>query len=143
MVDVMAAARTGRWSPHIGSGSIPTMTDEGRTRPSTKLYIQGRGALRREPGGRCACRGLAAWSPKERCADIMISERPAEAENRAVPGHWVDLIIGLDSSAIGTLVERTTRFTLHRRNSYGAHGTITATLRLRRSLTWDRQPGRS
>ena len=95
----------------------------------------------------------------------MISERPAEADDRAVPGHWEgDLIIGLDSSAIGTLVERTTRFTmllhLPRMDGHGdrprvkngpalaGHGAeavrdaIAATIvtlpeQLRRSLTWD------
>jgi IS30 family transposase len=94
----------------------------------------------------------------------MISERPAEAGDRAVPGHWEgDLIIGLGSSAIGTLVERTTRFTmllhLPRMERHGeprskdgpalaGHGAeavrdaIASSIaslpeQLRRSLTWD------
>jgi IS30 family transposase len=95
----------------------------------------------------------------------MISERPAEAADRAVPGHWEgDLILGLESSAIGTLVERTTRFTmllhLPRIGGHGdqprekngppltGHGAeavrdaIAASIttlpeQLRRSLTWD------
>jgi hypothetical protein len=85
------------------------------------LFIQGRGALKREltaclrtgralrvPRARSTGRGKSFVSP-----EIMISKRPAEAADRAVPGHWEgDLILGLNSSAIGTLVERTTRFTL-------------------------------
>jgi IS30 family transposase len=85
------------------------------------LYVQGRGALKRElvaclrtgralrvPRARTRGRGKKFVSP-----EIMISERPAEADDRAVPGHWEgDLILGLDNSAIGTLVERTTRFTM-------------------------------
>jgi IS30 family transposase len=97
--------------------------------------------------------------------EILISERPAEAADRAVPGHWEgDLILGLGSSAIGTLVERTTRFTLllhlppmeghgtglHEKNgpALAGHGAqavrdaiactiITLPEQLRRSLTWD------
>ncbi len=81
------------------------------------LYIQGRGALKRELTA-CLRIGRALRVPRARgkgfvTPEILISQRPAEAEDRAVPGHWDgDLILGLNSSAIGTLVERTTRFTM-------------------------------
>src|SRR5215210_4482316 len=85
------------------------------------LYIEGRGALKRELVA-CLRTGRALRKPRERSrnkpqghvtADVVLSERPAEAEDRAVPGHWEgDLILGLDSSAIGTLVERSSRFTM-------------------------------
>ena len=137
------------------------------------LYVQGRGALKRELT-QCLRTGRALRVPRARAQgrgksfvtpDVLISERPAEAADRAVPGHWEgDLILGLNRSAIGTLVERTTRFTLllHLPPMEG-HGTqprlkngpalaehgaeavrdaITATIttlpaQLRRSLTWD------
>ncbi len=136
------------------------------------LYVQGRGALRRQLTA-CLRTGRTLRVPRARTrargknfvsSEIMISERPAEANDRAVPGHWEgDLIIGLGSSAIGTLVERTTRFTmllhLPRMDRHGeprtkngpalaGHGaeavrdaiaSTIATLpeQLRRSLTWD------
>ena len=84
------------------------------------LYVQGRGALRRELTA-CLRTGRALRVPRARAQrgksfvtnEILISERPAEAEDRAVPGHWEgDLILGLDRSAIGTLVERSSRFTM-------------------------------
>jgi IS30 family transposase len=96
------------------------------------LYVQGRGALKRELVA-CLRTGRALRVPRARTqargkqfvsSELMISERPAEADDRAVPGHWEgDLILGLESSAIGTLVERTTRFTmllhLPRRGGHG------------------------
>ena len=85
------------------------------------LYVQSRGALRRELTA-CLRTGRALRVPQARTRgrgksfvppEILISQRPAEVANRAVPGHWEgDLIIGLSRSAIGTLVERTTRFTI-------------------------------
>jgi IS30 family transposase len=85
------------------------------------LYVQSRGALRRDLSA-CLRTGRALRVPQSRARsrgksfitpEVMISQRPAEAEDRAVPGHWEgDLILGLNRSAIGTLVERTTRFTM-------------------------------
>ena len=85
------------------------------------LYIEGRGALKRELVA-CLRTGRALRKPRERArnrpqghvtADVVLSERPAEADDRAVPGHWEgDLIIGTGRSAIGTVVERTSRYTL-------------------------------
>ena len=137
------------------------------------LYVQGRGALRRELTA-CLRTGRALRVPRARtrgrrkgflAPEIMISERPPEAADRAVPGHWEgDLILGLGSSAIGTLVERSTRFTIllhlprmdghgqaarvHNGPALAGHGAeavrdaiaaqVTALPeQLRRSLTWD------
>ncbi|MEX0650914.1 MAG: IS30 family transposase, partial [Actinomycetota bacterium] len=138
------------------------------------LYVQGRGALKRELVA-CLRTGRALRVPRARAGrprggfvtpEVMISARPAEVEDRAVPGHWEgDLIIGLNRSAVGTLVERTTRFTmllhLPRGEGYGVvprtkngpalsgYGAVavrdaiaetmtTLPEQLRRSLTWDR-----
>src|SRR3954466_1022417 len=85
------------------------------------LYIQGRGALRRELVA-CLRTGRALRKPRERSrnkpqghvsADVVLSQRPAEAADRAAPGHWEGaFIIGLARSAIGTVVERSSRYTL-------------------------------
>ena len=85
------------------------------------LYVQGRGALKRELTA-CLRTGRALRGPRARTRgrgkkfvtdEVRISARPAEVEDRAVPGSWEgDLIIGLNRSAIGTLVERATRFTM-------------------------------
>jgi IS30 family transposase len=138
------------------------------------LYVQSRGALKRELVA-CLRTGRALRVPRARSkqkawahvtADALISERPAEVADRAVPGHWEgDLLIGLERSAIGTLVERTSRLTVlvhlpreqgyrHKATpkngpalaGYGAitmKNALTSTMStlpelMRRSLTWDR-----
>ena len=151
-----------RMSPEQITGRLPLLfPNDGTMRVSHEaiyqaLYIQGRGALRRELT-RCLRTGRAVRKPRrrvdgrrERIKDmVMISERPPEVEDRAVPGNWEgDLIIGADSkSAIGTLVERNSRFTvlLHLPNGHGAKQVQNAIiaamaqfpLQLRGSLTWD------
>jgi len=119
------------------------------------LYVQGRGELRRELA-RCLRTGRAKRRPRGRADNtgrirdmVMISERPAEAADRAVPGHWEgDLIIGKDcKSAVGTLVERTSRFVLllHLPGGRDAHQVERAMRQaitvlpaeLARSVTWD------
>jgi IS30 family transposase len=119
------------------------------------LYVQGRGELRRELA-RCLRTGRAQRRPqgrveqRGRIADmVMISDRPAEVEDRAVPGHWEgDLIIGKDGkSAIGTLVERATRFVIllhlpNGRNAEAVRDAMTNVIQtlpasLRRTITWD------
>ncbi len=122
------------------------------------LYVQTRGSLRKDLAGKLAT-GRRARKPQgsiDRRAKspyreaFKISERPAEVADRAVPGHWEgDLILGTaNGSAVGTLVERTTRFVilLHLPGRHDAESVAAAMIRemsklpehLRRSLTWDR-----
>ena len=138
------------------------------------LFIQGRGALKRELVA-CLRTGRALREPRSRSqnkpqghvtADVVLRERPAEAADRAVPGHWEgDLIIGTERSAIGTLVERSSRSTLlvhlprldgfgekppvKNGPSLGGYGAVAMNTaltlsmtqlpgQLRKTLTWDR-----
>src|SRR3979411_392632 len=167
------------WSPEQIARRLPIDFPEDQTMRISHeaiyqaLFVQGVGALRRELTA-CLRTGRALRMPRARTRrrgktfippEILISQRPAEAVDRAVPGHWEgDLIVGLGSSAIGTLVERTTRFTLllhlprvtgHAHEdrvkngpALAGHGAeavrdaitrtiITLPKQLRRSLTWD------
>jgi IS30 family transposase len=121
------------------------------------LYVQTRGSLRADLH-RCLSTKRAARKSRDRVTsrgvyssgeEFTISDRPAEAADRAVPGHWEgDLIVGPNNSAIGTLVERSTRFTmlLHLPGNHTADTVATAMIdamgelpeHLRRSITWDR-----
>jgi len=119
------------------------------------LFVQGRGELRRElarclRSGRTVRRSQDRTEKRGKIPDmVMISERPAEIEDRAVPGHWEgDLIMGARAlSAVGTLVERSTRYVLllHLPKDHGATA-VEAAMRkaivslpseLMRSVTWD------
>ena len=129
-----------------------------RVSPETiyrSLYVQGRGALRKELAaclrtGRAVRRNRSRVERRGRIPDmVMISERPAAVEDRAVPGHWEgDLIIGkAGRSAVGTLVERSTRYVmlLHLPGDHGAEAVraamtakvATLPVHLMRSVTWD------
>ncbi len=168
------------WSPEQISNRLKVeFPDDGSMRISHEaiyqaLFIQGRGALKRELVA-CLRTGRALREPRARSRnkpqghvspDVVISERPAEAADRAVPGHWEgDLIIGTHRSAIGTIVERASRSTIlvhlprlegwgetppvKNGPSLGGYGAVamnkalTASMtqlpaQLRKTLTWDR-----
>ncbi|MDQ2960415.1 MAG: IS30 family transposase [Candidatus Dormibacteraeota bacterium] len=119
------------------------------------LYVQGRGALRKELATHLR-RGHQIRQSKKQLPTgkgkipnmVMISQRPAEAADRAVPGHWEgDLLFGTNTTAIGTLVERSTRFVMLFKLPSGVNAEsarigigqkiLTLPEFLRRSLTWD------
>lgn len=155
-----------RWSPRQISSRLPIdFPDDEEMRVSHEaiyqaLYVQGKGALRQELKLEKALRsGRTSRLPRSRLSvsrggnkswveGCEISRRPAEAEDRAVPGHWEgDLVIGSDMrSCLVTLVERSTRFLLARRLELHPTDLVTAELAdmieglpdaLRRSVTWD------
>ena len=150
-----------RWSPQqIAARLVRDFPDDPEMRVSHEtiyqsLFVQGCGALRQELT-RCLRSGRAQRRPHGRTPGsgrlkdmVLISERPAEVADRAVPGHWEgDLIVGKQSrSAIGTLVERQTRFVMLLDLRAGRLATDVKTAlisaverlpaQLRRSLTWD------
>ncbi len=155
-----------KWSPEEISGWLA------RTYPNNpelqvshetiyqSLFVQGKGALRHELHV-CLRSGRAMRRNKKYSKSghgmgkiknmVMISERPAEVEDRAVPGHWEgDLIMGKGFTSIGTLVERQTRYVILLRlpKGHGAESVreamskriVTLPAQLRRTLTWDQGP---
>ena len=152
------------WSPQqISRWLVRTFPDEPEMRVSHEtiyltLFVQARGALKRELAAHLRTRRMMRRSKAHTARGhgrgqivdaIAISQRPAEVEDRAVPGHWEgDLLIGSGHSQIATLVERSTRFVMlvqlpkgrsteHVVDALAAH-VQTLPTQLRRSLTWDR-----
>lgn len=150
------------WSPKLISAMLAFHFPDDQTMQVSHetiyqaLYVQSRGALRADLAGKLSLkRKQRVPHSADRTRNspykdaFKISERPAEARDRAVPGHWEgDLIIGSGGTAIGTLVERSTRFTilLHLPGDHTAETVAAAMVRemghlpdhLRRSITWDR-----
>jgi IS30 family transposase len=150
------------WSPKLISLMLEVSFPDDQTMQVSHetiyqaLYVQTRGKLRADLAERLSLkRKKRVPHTAERRKNspykeaFKISDRPAEVEDRAIPGHWEgDLIIGSDGTAIGTLVERTTRFTilLHLPGDHSAPTVAAAMIRemgvlpehLRRSITWDR-----
>ena len=160
---VVADQLEGRWSPEQISRMLPGLfpgRPEMRVAPETiyqALYARGSDGLRRD-GVRLLRSGRVHRKRRRRSGErfgrfvapmMMISQRPIEVADRLVAGHWEgDLIMGsANRSAIGTLVERTTRYLvlLHLPDGHGAEHVRDALVdavsvlpaRLRRSLTWD------
>ncbi|MGY1553293.1 IS30 family transposase, partial [Microbacterium sp. A588] len=150
------------WSPMLISSMLEFYFPDDQTMQVSHetiyqaLYVQTRGKLRADLAEKLSLkrkRRVPHTAERRKNSPykeaFKISERPAEVEDRAVPGHWEgDLIIGSDGTAIGTLVERATRFTilLHLPENHTADAVAAAMIRemgnlpehLRRSITWDR-----
>jgi IS30 family transposase len=152
-----------RWSPEQISHELRARFPDQPERhlvPETiyqAIYVQGRGGLRRElhralrtgRAMRRPRRGITVLPTGTIPGMVLISERPAEVADRAVPGHWEgDLIVGAShNSVIGTLVERSTRYVMLLHLPEGGNATAvrdalittlgTLPAQLRRSLTWD------
>ncbi|WP_426567180.1 IS30 family transposase [Angustibacter sp. McL0619] len=160
---VVEAKLTQRWSPQQIAGWLKlTFPDRPEMQVSHEsiyrtLFVQSRGALRKEltrylRTGRVVRRPKGVRLPDGRGGrpnTLHISERPAEAEDRAVPGHWEgDLVFGKNMSPVATLVERKTRFLMlvglprgdHRADAVAdalAAAITTLPAQLAKSLTWD------
>lgn len=162
LCDLIAVWMDDGWSPKLISSMLEFYFDGDETMQVSHetiyqaLYVQARGSLRADLAQKLSLKrrkrvpNIDARPNNSPYKDALkISDRPAEVEDRAVPGHWEgDLIIGCDGTAIGTLVERATRFTilLHLPGDHTADTVAAAMIaemknlpdHLRRSITWDR-----
>jgi IS30 family transposase len=154
-----------RWSPEqIAAWLRRTYPDDSEMKVSHEtiylsLFVQSRGALRRELTRHLRSGRAMRFPRKKRLPQgrgrirdmVSISERPPQIGDRAVPGHWEgDLLLGMHPTAVGTLVERTSRYVMlfPLPHGYGADQVRRALARtiialpdhLRRSLTWDQGP---